>query len=140
MSKLNYPRFVKLTISNAVLVAGLSTMAVSAQPQGASSAPVGGPMNSSSMGSVASASSKGSEEMHSRMQSGMQQMQQMKPTGDTDRDFAMMMRMHHQQALDMARAEIEHGKSTELKAIARKIVKDQTKEIAQFDAWLKKQR
>ena len=32
-------------------------------------------------------------------------MQAMKRTGDTDKDFAMMMKLHHQQALDMARAE-----------------------------------
>ena len=31
----------------------------------------------------------------------MQKMNAMKPTGDTDKDFAMMMTMHHQQALEM---------------------------------------
>lgn len=90
------------------------------------------------MGSGGMMTGKGSEEMHAKMRGGMQQMQEMKPTGDTDRDFAMMMRMHHQQALEMARSEIEHGKSAELKAMARKIVRDQTKEIAQLDRWLKK--
>ncbi len=79
-----------------------------------------------------------SMEMQSTMMSGMEKMKQMKMTGDADKDFAMMMKMHHQQALEMAKPEIEHGKSPELKAMARKIVKDQTKEIAQFDAWMKK--
>lgn len=137
MSKFSsfYP--MKLIISTTAVLAALGTFAASAQPQGAApSAP--GSQNMSSMGSGGAMSGKGSGEMHSKMQSGMQQMQQMKPTGDTDRDFAVMMRMHHQQALDMARSEIEHGKSAELKAMARKIVKDQTKEIAQLDAWLKK--
>lgn len=38
----------------------------------------------------------------------------------------------------MAKPEIEYGKSAALKAMARKIVKDQTQEIAQLDAWMKK--
>ena len=77
-----------------------------------------------------------SHQMHDQMMSGMQKLQSMQPSGDPDKDFPMMMRMHHQQAVDMAKAEIEHGKSTELKALARKIVADQQKEIAQLDKWL----
>jgi uncharacterized protein (DUF305 family) len=46
--------------------------------------------------------------------------------------------MHHQQALDMAKIEIQHGKSPELKAMASKMMKDQKREIQQLDAWLKK--
>lgn len=86
----------------------------------------------------AQSTAHGSEQMHQTMMSGMQSMQSMKMSGDTDKDFAMMMKMHHQQALDMARVEIQHGKSPELKAMAQKIIKDQTKEIAKLDAWLQK--
>ncbi|CKT61244.1 Uncharacterized protein conserved in bacteria [Mycobacterium tuberculosis] len=80
----------------------------------------------------------GSDEMKKSMMSGMDRMQKMSMSGNTDKDFAMLMKMHHQQALEMAKPEIAHGKSPELKAMARKIVKDQTKEIAQLDAWMKK--
>lgn len=80
----------------------------------------------------------GSDEMKKSMMSGMEGMQKMQMSGDTDKDFAMLMKMHHQQALEMAKPEIAHGKSPELKAMARKIIKDQTKEIAQLDAWMKK--
>jgi uncharacterized protein (DUF305 family) len=38
----------------------------------------------------------------------------------------------------MAQVEVELGKSPELKAMARKIIKDQQQEIQQPDAWLKK--
>ena len=79
----------------------------------------------------------GSDEMKKSMEGGMEQMRQMKMTGDTDKDFAMMMKMHHEQALPMAKAELEHGKSPELKAMASKIINDQKKEIAQFEKWLK---
>ncbi|WP_455342486.1 DUF305 domain-containing protein [Variovorax durovernensis] len=82
----------------------------------------------------------GSDEMMKSMMSGMDGMQKMKMSGDTDKDFAMLMKMHHQQALEMAKPEIAHGKSPELKAMARKIIKDQTKEIAQLDAWMNPER
>ena len=36
-------------------------------------------------------------------------MKMMKPSGDTDMDFAMMMKMHHEQALEMAKAEKSNG-------------------------------
>ena len=80
----------------------------------------------------------GSDELKKSMMSGMDGMQKMQMSGDTDKDFAMLMKMHHQQALEMAKPEVAHGKSPELKAMARKIIKDQTKEIAQLDAWMKK--
>lgn len=80
--------------------------------------------------------SHGSDTMHRQMMSGMQMMQSMKPTGDTDKDFAAMMRAHHQQAIGMAKIELEHGKSPELKAMARKLIDEQQKEIAQLDKWL----
>lgn len=78
----------------------------------------------------------GSEQMKKSMDSGMQSMQKMPMTGNTDKDFAMMMKMHHQQALGMAKVELEHGKSPELKAMASKMIQDQSKEIEQLDKWL----
>lgn len=91
-----------------------------------------------SSSSHASGRDGGSKRMHESMMKGMQSMQSMRLSGDTDKDFAMMMRMHHQQAVDMAQAEVEHGKSPELKAMAQKIIKDQQKEISDLDQWLSK--
>lgn len=82
----------------------------------------------------------GSADMKQSMKAGMEGMQSMQSTGDTDKDFATMMKMHHQQALDMAKMELEHGKSPELKKMASKIIAGQQKEIAQFDRWLAKQK
>lgn len=76
--------------------------------------------------------------MHQSMKSGMEKMQSMQPTGNVDKDFAMMMRVHHQQAVEMAQAELRDGTSPELQAMAKKIVKDQQKEIVQLDRWLAK--
>jgi uncharacterized protein (DUF305 family) len=95
---------------------------------------------SSSASAPAGGMTHGSNQMHESMMAGMQKMQGMPPTGDTDKDFAMMMRMHHQQAVDMAKAEVQHGKSPELKAMAQKMIKDQQKEIDQLEKWLAKQK
>ncbi|MFY0080189.1 DUF305 domain-containing protein, partial [Acinetobacter baumannii] len=50
-------------------------------------------------------------DMHRSMAPGMDKMMSMQSTGDVDRDFATMMKMHHQMAIDMARTEVEKGKS-----------------------------
>ena len=80
---------------------------------------------------------KPAEPMAQSMMSGMDNMKQMKSTGDVDKDFAMMMKMHHESALDMAQIELAKGKSPELKKMAKGIIASQTKEIAQFDKWIK---
>jgi len=82
--------------------------------------------------------SGGSDEMMKSMKSGMKGMDGMKMSGDTDKDFAMMMKMHHQKSLDMAQMELDHGKSPEMKKMAKQIINAQKKEIAQFDHWLDK--
>ena len=48
--------------------------------------------------------------------------------------------MHHQKALEMAKMELASGKSPTMKAMAKKIITAQKKEIAQFDQWLAKQK
>ncbi len=86
-----------------------------------------------------SAGASGAKDMKSSMMMGMESMQKMPASGDTDKDF-MMMKMHHQQALDMAEMELAQGKSPEMKTMAKKIIAAQKKEIAQFDRWLAKQK
>jgi len=84
--------------------------------------------------------SAGSNDMMAAMMKGMDAMQKMPMSGDTDKDFAMLMRMHHQQAVNMSEMELAKGKSPEMKAMAKKIIADQKKEIAQLDGWLAKQK
>ena len=78
----------------------------------------------------------GSDGMKQSMMMGMDGMQKMQMTGDTDKDFAMMMKMHHQQAVDMAQIELKDGKSPAMKKMAKQIISAQKKEIAIFDKWL----
>ncbi|WP_431857546.1 CopM family metallochaperone [Azospirillum sp.] len=58
-------------------------------------------------------------------------------TGNADQDFARMMAAHHQGAVDMARVELQHGTDPDLKAMAQKIVDDQTQEIQKLQDWMK---
>src|SRR5262245_14016187 len=51
-------------------------------------------------------------------------------SGDPDRDFARMMIPHHQGAIDMALAELRHGKDPRLKRLAQEIIVEQQQEIA----------
>lgn len=57
-------------------------------------------------------------------------------TGNVDRDFATLMMVHHQAALDNASAYLHHGTNPELLAMANMIVDVQTEEIIELGNWL----
>lgn len=76
-----------------------------------------------------------SNAMMKSMQSGMSQMMSMKMSGDPDHDFAMMLKMHHQSAVEMSDMEIKQGKNAQVKALAGKIKtanQAEIKELTQF--------
>ena len=58
------------------------------------------------------------------------------PSGNVDRDFAVMMIAHHQGAIDMALAELRHGRNERLKRLANEIVVEQRQEITVMQAVL----
>ena len=82
-------------------------------------------------------SSSPSREMHRSMMEGMKETQKMRMSGNMDRDFAMMMRKHHQDGVKMSQYQMEHGKDPKMREMAQKIMANQKKEIAEFDEWLK---
>jgi uncharacterized protein (DUF305 family) len=75
------------------------------------------------------------KELGESMKAMNAKMKNMVMTGDTDKDFVMMMIPHHEGAIVMAEAEINHGAHKELKQIAGKIITDQKKEIDALKAW-----
>jgi len=79
-------------------------------------------------------------DMRGSMMGMMKNMDSMKMSGDTDRDFATMMKVHHQGAIDMAQMELQSGKDAKMRAMAKRIIKDQQKEIKEFDRWLGKRK
>lgn len=71
------------------------------------------------------------------MQKMMEGMGSMEMTGNAGVDFAMMMIPHHQSAIAMAEAYLEHGDDPELTELANKVITDQRREIETLEAWLK---
>ncbi len=57
-------------------------------------------------------------------------------TGDTDKDFAAMMILHHEEAVSMSKKELTNGMSAPLKKVAQRIITAQSQEIKAFKDWL----
>jgi uncharacterized protein (DUF305 family) len=75
------------------------------------------------------------------MMGAMQNMMETMPmesSGDADADFLLLMIPHHQSAIDMARAELEHGDDEETRAMAEQIIAAQEAEIAEMRAMLER--
>ena len=85
---------------------------------------------------TAPAMSGGAMDMMAMMKQNNDKMASMAMTGNPDVDFAMMMKVHHQGAIDMAQAELKNGKEPQMKKMARDIIAAQKKEIAQLDKFL----
>ena len=122
----------------AVCLVPLTALWLAAAPAQAQTAAATAPSASMPMGQMHQGAA-GSHDMKASTMMGMDGMQKMPMSGDTDKDFAMMMKMHHQQALHMAEMELANGKSPEMKTMAKRIIVAQKKEIAQFDRWLARQ-
>lgn len=58
-------------------------------------------------------------------------------TGDIDNDYATLMMLHHQSAIDDANGYLHHGNNLQLKEIANNIITAQNKEIIELSNWLK---
>ena len=80
------------------------------------------------------ASTKAFKETHMKMMKDMD----ITYSGNPDADFVRGMIPHHQGAIDMAKVQLQHGKNAQMRKMAEKIIKDQEREIAQMQAWLKK--
>ncbi len=59
-------------------------------------------------------------------------------TDDPDHDFAAMMIPHHQGAVEMAKAELLHGKDPVLRRLAQEIIVTQNSEITLMQSELQK--
>ncbi len=88
--------------------------------------------------SAAPSVGQSSMDMRKSMDGMQEKMGAMQMSDNVDHDFAMMMRVHHQGALDMAQAELDKGKDPVMRGMAKKIIASQKKEIADFDRWLAK--
>jgi uncharacterized protein (DUF305 family) len=77
-------------------------------------------------------------ELGESMKVMMGKINSMPMTGNTDKDYVMMMIPHHEAAVKMAEEEIGNGQLPALKNMAKKMVEDQNNEIKEFQLWLDK--
>ena len=70
------------------------------------------------------------------MQSMSEDMNTMTMTKDPDHDFAMMMKLHHQGAIDMAVYELANGNDNVIKAKAQMMKDAQAMEIMELDSFM----
>jgi len=75
--------------------------------------------------------------MHEAMNKMMYDMHSFKPTGDADYDFAALMKLHHESAVEMAKVLAEGGTDPAVKQHARHTIDEQQKEIDAFDNFLR---
>jgi uncharacterized protein (DUF305 family) len=79
----------------------------------------------------------GTPAMRAAMERMQRDMAAMPMTGDADRDWAMMMRRHHEAAIEMSRAHHGAGRDREIERMAQKAIEDQTRDIRQIDEWMR---
>lgn len=75
-------------------------------------------------------------QMMTIMHQMMDEMDMMQPTMDPDNDFATMMSMHHQGAINMANAELENGNDAAIQDLAQQIITAQEAEIIELETFL----
>ncbi len=122
----------KPLLALALFVTGValgSPLLNSVQPHAAAAQSMGSMMNGTHL-------SAADIQMMQAMKTMQMQMQRIKLTGNTDRDFMMMMIPHHGSAIAMAQIELKYGKSDKVKDLARSIIASQRKEIGQMKTWL----
>lgn len=81
-----------------------------------------------------SEATKAFRDVNARMHKDMD----IKFTGDPDADFVRGMIPHHRGAIEMAKIQLKYGKDEQIRKLATDVIRDQEREIADMEAWLKR--
>jgi len=95
----------------------------------------------SATGAIAQNAQHGSESTKEFKAADMNMMKNMDAapyTGNPDMDFRTHVIPHHEGAIAMAKIALKYANDAETKRMAQKIIDDQEKEVADMQAWLKK--
>jgi uncharacterized protein (DUF305 family) len=122
--------FLSAIVSAGLIGTLVASMAVQAQPA-KSEAPV-------ASHAMPAGGMKHGGEMKTMMKGMSDKMKGMTMTGDHDVDFAKMMRIHHEGAVDMAEMELKNGKDASMRKMAQEVIKVQKREIETIDRFLAK--
>lgn len=80
----------------------------------------------------------GDDEYNRRMDENMTEMMkhsELVRTSDTDMDYAVVMVPHHRDAIEIAKVEIDFGKTEKLKNMAKDMIKDLQERIRVMEEW-----
>jgi uncharacterized protein (DUF305 family) len=94
---------------------------------------------SSAMGGEHQASDQAHQDLMAGMDAMNANMMQGSTAPDIDVAFVCSMIPHHQGAIDMAKAELEHGDDAWAKEMAQKVITAQEQEITDMLKWLEQQ-
>jgi uncharacterized protein (DUF305 family) len=117
-----------------VLAAALSALPTLALAQGAH----GGHSGHSTPAQTAQTPSAPSTHGYRQANETMHRNMDITFSGDSDVDFVRGMIPHHQGAIDMAKVALQHTKDEQIRKWATEVIREQEREIAEMQTWLKK--
>lgn len=121
-----------MILRSLVMAAGIAALPTLVLAQGTPHSGHSAPMQTQQ--STDTPATKGYREANAKMHRNMD----IPYTGDSDADFVRSMIPHHQGAIDMAKVALQNAKDEQIRKWATDVIREQEREIAEMQAWLKK--
>lgn len=96
----------------------------------------GNDADAGNMNDQMAAGGNASEQLRAATEGTLNQMQSAALNGDPDHDYAHLLILHHQDAIELAEVEVQNGQNEELKAIAQQIIDNNQQEIGELETWV----
>lgn len=89
-----------------------------------------------SMNDQMGAAGGASDQLRTATEGTLNQLQSAGLNGDPDHDYAHLLILHHQDAIEMAEVQVQNGQNEELKALAQQIIDNNQQEIGELETWV----